>query len=179
MGKLASNTVSQKQSGFTLVELLVVIFIIGLMSGVVVMSLPDGKTSAGQQAEDLTSAIASLSREAIASGEPVSWTHIEGQNLFEQYRKGQWVVLRAPSRTINRISETSDVKVSVVLLGVETKRKILDDKRVEAEPPLVFFPTGEATPAEVRMTGEEFDIVHKVTTSGEVVFIPREERIAR
>ena len=120
-------------------ELLVVIFIIGLMSGVVVMSLPRGKTDARQQADELLSVVSSLSREAIARGEPISWTHIEGQNLFEQYRKGEWVALRAPSRAINRISETFEIQVNVHLLGVETQRKILDDKRIEAEPPLIFF----------------------------------------
>ncbi|ACT59146.1 GspH/FimT family pseudopilin [Hirschia baltica] len=170
---------NEGEFGFTLVELLVVIFIIGLMSGVVVMSMPERQTDSRAEAEQLTLAIASLSREAIASGEAVSWTHVEGMNLFERYHGGDWVALNGTSRALEKSKETKDLTVRVTLLGMETERKFTEDQDVQAQPPLVFFPTGEATPAEIEITAADFDSVHKLNASGQLIFIPVAERVIR
>lgn len=176
MDEIASSHHRRSDSGFTLVELLIVVFIIGLMSSVVVMSLPKGKIDSRTEADNLIVAIASLSREAIASGEAVSWTHIEGQNLFEKYHAGEWIALNASSRAVAKSQKTEELKVTVQLEGLETQRKFVDDKRVKAEAPLVFFPTGEATPALIRLSAKEFDAVYNLSPSGKIVFVPKNER---
>ncbi|MFC7290355.1 GspH/FimT family pseudopilin [Hirschia litorea] len=169
MDKLNPSPTHAHENGFTLIELLVVVFIIGLMSSVVVMSMPKGMDDGQEQAANLAKAINSLSREAIASGEAVSWTHIDGQNLFERFHKGEWIALNASSRFVEKSLTTQEIKVSVSLLGIETQRKNLEDKKIKPEPPIIFFPTGEATPAIVRMSSIAYDISYALNTSGKLI----------
>ncbi len=173
MDRLEASLPNAHDDGFTLIELLVVIFIIGLMSSVVVMSLPKGMADGQEQAEDLAKAINSLSREAVASGEAVSWTFVDGQNLFERYHKGEWIALNAASRFVAKSKTTQDIKVTVSLSGVETERRHLVDKRIKPEPPVLFFPTGEATPADIQISSSEYDAVYKLNSSGELIYLPQ------
>lgn len=79
-----------KANGFTLVEMLVVIFLLGLASAAVVLMLPGGDSAVRNDAERLAARIAAARDEAIMQARPVAvWTRASGYG-FEQRFDGQW-----------------------------------------------------------------------------------------
>lgn len=81
--KLAPN-------GFTLVEMLVVIFLLGLASAAVVLMLPGGDSTVRNDAERLAARLAAARDEAVMQARPVAvWTRASGYG-FEQRFEGQW-----------------------------------------------------------------------------------------
>lgn len=81
---------SAKENGFSLVELMVVIFIIGLSSAFVILSLPGGGSETREQAEMLAARIAASRDRAILNSQPVAvWVSASGYG-FEHKLSGKW-----------------------------------------------------------------------------------------
>lgn len=161
----------RSEAGFTLVELLVVIFIIGMMSSVVVMSMPSRRTLAEKDAERLAIALRTAGRVAISSGEPIRWTRLEGENLFERYRLGEWEAAQGQSRTFSRARKDEALQVSVELLDVQTRPHDEGEDgqgRQEVQPSVIFMPTGESTPALITVLGDGYDARLEVGYAGEL-----------
>lgn len=77
-------------NGFTLVEMLVVIFLLGLASAAVVLMLPGGDSGARNDAERFAARIAAARDEAVMQARPVViWTRASGYG-FELRQEGQW-----------------------------------------------------------------------------------------
>ncbi|MGO4611150.1 Tfp pilus assembly protein FimT/FimU, partial [Variovorax sp. 2RAF20] len=55
----------QRRGGFTLVELMIVLVIMGLLAGAVVRALPDGRPSLPQEAERVAAALLRARDEAV------------------------------------------------------------------------------------------------------------------
>ena len=60
------------RAGFTLVELLMVVAIIGLAAGAVVLSVPDPRPSVAEDAERFAARLSRAREEAILSNRPVA-----------------------------------------------------------------------------------------------------------
>jgi general secretion pathway protein H len=152
------------EAGFTLVELLVVIFIIGLMVGVIVLQNGRQAPPAEKHADELAKALTLLSRESILSGEATAWT-VTGQSYaFERYRNGTWQALefrrtRLPDGTPERLTLTRPD--SRATQGQASRAP-------EPERLLVFLPVGEATPVELEIAGLKAVRRLSVAASGEV-----------
>lgn len=83
----------RSDSGFTLIELMVVIFIIGLAAGAVMLSLPGDRSAISEDADRFAARVAAARDEAVIGGRAVSvWITPSGYG-FEQRRDGQWVAL--------------------------------------------------------------------------------------
>ena len=82
-------TTPQKQKspehGFTIIEVLCVLVMIGLLSGVVVMNLPPQKSATLKQAENLTRNLNALSQDALISGEIRAFGLSESDYGFYNY----------------------------------------------------------------------------------------------
>ncbi len=77
-------------NGFTLVEMLVVIFLLGLASAAVVLMLPSSDSTVRNDAERLAARIAAARDEAVMQARPIAiWTRASGYG-FEQRFDGQW-----------------------------------------------------------------------------------------
>lgn len=77
------------RNGFTLVELMVVIVIMGLVAGAVVLTLRQD-TSARDEAVMLAGRIAAVRDEAVLRGRPTGlWVNPSGFG-FEHYREREW-----------------------------------------------------------------------------------------
>lgn len=80
-------------NGFTLVELMVVVFIIGLMSAAVVMTMPGAERRALQDAERFAARAAAARDTAVLTARPVRvWVAASGYG-FDTRVKGAWQVM--------------------------------------------------------------------------------------
>jgi general secretion pathway protein H len=81
------------ESGFTLVELMVVLTILALSTAVVLLVLPDQRTSLPDTAEKLAARIALVRDEAVIAARPMAVAVDEGGYRFEERRGGDWLAL--------------------------------------------------------------------------------------
>lgn len=140
-----------RDAGFTLVELLVVLVVIGLMAATVVLSLPDPR---GRLADDGTALAARLvaARDlAIIGGQDIGVRFDTGGYGFEQRRGESWAPVAeralAPRRWATGVAAAT---------------------AVEGGAALVFDATGLATPAEIILRRDGASSVVTVSNTGQV-----------
>lgn len=82
-------------TGFTLIELMVVLFIIGLVAGAVVLSIPGDSAALSEDADRFAVRVAAARDEAVVSARPVAvWIAPSGYG-FDARQDRQWVPLNA------------------------------------------------------------------------------------
>lgn len=157
IGKLSLCALSKRrqQAGISLVEVLVAVFIVGLMSSLVVMTLPRAETPERAFATSLQYIIRESMDRAIIQGAPVA---IDIRNNFIQvqdWKNEAWDSSQAPRL---------EVKGKIVSQRIEP----YDPYRDEADPDLVCDPTGLVSPAIFSVTGksERWNVI--VTAAGDV-----------
>ena len=82
-----------KERGFTLVELMVVLVIIGLMSGAVLLSMADPRGRLSDDADRFAGRVRAAHDRAIVTARPIAvWISTTGYG-FEERRDGQWIAM--------------------------------------------------------------------------------------
>ncbi|MEM7767123.1 MAG: GspH/FimT family pseudopilin [Pseudomonadota bacterium] len=158
-------------AGFTLVEVMIVVFIIALMSAVVMVNLPSTKPGAVRHADALQRDLTRAAREAIVSGEPVALATRGGSYRFERYRAGYW----SPAGEVVRARGTAGPSIVLdVLRDGETRRRAAPtaesarEAAAQFQRQIVFDPVGGATPARIIITGDRYRQAITVSANGTI-----------
>jgi general secretion pathway protein H len=133
------------ESGFTLIEILMVVFIIGLSSSLVIMSLPERVSGLQQDAFVLQRDVDALANRAILTGIPHALEFNGRAYEGRAHQAGKWVSILGLRREISR-DVALRVKGGGPLSGTKAR--------------IVFDPTGAPTGAQLSLSarGERFDI---------------------
>ena len=140
---------SHKQ-GFTLVELLMVIAIIGLAAGAVVLSVPDPRPSVAVDAERFAARLTRAREESLLSNRPVAVEATPTGYAFSVFDGARWTVLDEGPFGPETWTAGTTVAPSAGPVRV------------------VFDPTGVAEPATVTLTRERHSRTVTVDGAGEV-----------
>lgn len=156
-----TSSTGRSEAGFSLLELMVVVFIIGLLSGVAALTLPskDGGALLHQERFKLIGSLRSARAEAVFSGHSLG--------LQWQRQRGEFYVLTADGwQKIEKgvlakaIRLAEDVQTELLVDGEALhEQSRLDDDETEKEvtPQLLFMSDGQISPFEWRLsaTGAE------------------------
>jgi general secretion pathway protein H len=144
--------------GFTLIEILIVVFIIGLTASVISLSMGDDKKDSApyQEASKLLQSIAFVSEYSALNGDVIALfvSQKESEDAlnkqwcysWKRFRDNGWGEL--PGETLPEHCLADTMVWELVIEG----RIYAYDPDLETQPPvLVFSPSGEATPVEMAL----------------------------
>jgi type II secretion system protein H len=143
----------------TLVEVMTVLFIIGLTAGIVTLTLPQRPTEEQASAQAFATVLRDAQEQAIFAGQPLGLKLSERGYVLVQWRRDGW-------RPVGR----AEALPRAMDLSFETRSTAA---RPEGWPELIFDPTGIVQPAEfqLRARGVRIDITLQET--GEVRLVER------
>lgn len=150
--------ITAKESGFTLVEILCVLVVIGLMSSVVVLSIPQPKSELDKQAARLSGQLNALAQDGMISGSvtAVGFSK-EGYTLYE-FENSEW-------------AEKSEGEWQDSYRLTLTRASAKLDMPKTTEPIILFQPTGLSTPFELMLSDSETQYTLKTAGDGRVELI--------
>lgn len=140
-----SNLVAtHKQSGFTLLELLIVLVVMAIIMSIASLSFRSFEADPIEQALDrLRFDVSVLSNEAIVRSEPFALGFTEtGYHFFKLDEKNKWVEIENDNLFTARVFDEKGLK-SQVFIDQESVSLSSD---VPEEPQVIIEPTGELTP---------------------------------
>lgn len=169
------------QTGFTLLEIIVVLLIIGLLVGAVSLSLGTRERPLEAEAERLAALLRLAGQETLLTSTPTAvGFHAEGYRFY-QYQDEDWHLLTdGPLRPRQldhdfklelRFLEDDDTLVNLPYLAYEDDQRLL--------PRVYFFPGGEITPFELTMGVETVErrLTLRGSIQGEILLDHRQDRL--
>lgn len=133
---------SRNEAGFTLVEILTVLVIIGVMSSVVILSMPTPKTELDKQAELMVGTLNKMAQESIINGRVSAAGFDRSGYALYQYTDDGWQEMAA-----DEWDASYRLKYKRYGASLDIPKK--------AEPSILFQPTGLSTPFELAMSDKD------------------------
>ena len=143
-----------RRSGFTLVELLMVVAIVGLAAGAVVLAMPDPRPPVGDEAERFAARLVRAREEALLTNRAVAVEATAAGYEFSSFDGVQWSPL-----TDGPFGGEARAEDTVARAGDR-----LENQRLQ----VVFDPTGAAEPGVLILSREGRDVTVIVDAAGEV-----------
>lgn len=155
---LNRQPVFANQSGMTLVEVMAVLFIIGLTAGMVTLTLPQRPTPEQASAQAFAKALRDGQEHAIIVGQPVGVRLLENGYAMMRWRQDDWRPQGRPTFLPSRMTLSHEAE---------------ETDRPGNWPEIVFDPTGVVEPLafQLRSRGVRIDIF--VDENGEVQLVER------
>ena len=138
------------RNGFTLVELLIVLAIIGLMSALVVLAIPDPRGTLESEAERFAARARAAQERAVMDNRPVAVRVDRAGYGFEWRSEGEWRPIASRPFEERKWTEGTSAELDG------------DSARID------FDPTGFAEPAELILTRGDERIAVEVADGGKV-----------
>jgi len=129
--KLGGKLRAKRDAGFTLIEVMMVLLIIGLMSTAVLLTVPDKKPAAQDFTEKLVRDLNLASQNSLISGEPTGFGLTRDGYVIYAYEDEHW-----SQRLVKNWPENVSVRFEKDRRRLELPRKPL--------PVIVFEPTGRS-----------------------------------
>lgn len=175
----AGNKISRHtQTGLSLIELLVVLIILALVSGVAMMSLPDQRTEAQDVAKRFAAHVAMLTDQAIVEGRPYGIVVTPGGWQARAFDGGQWVYRPLPNsmQVLEDVTLTFTERDSFELPEPEEQGVVqlrTPGGSGEVAPPptppsITFDPVGERTPFDLEVVGRDEVWIVSADVLGEI-----------
>lgn len=146
------------ESGFSLVEILVVLFIIGLMSAAVVLAFPKPKSALESQAATLASQLNALAQDGLITGSVNAAGFSKDGYALYTFENSEWT---------ERAS--GDWQDSYRLSLTRASAKL--DMPKTKEPIIIFQPTGLSTPFELTLADRDLKFSLKTEGDGRVALV--------
>ncbi|MEQ8736723.1 MAG: prepilin-type N-terminal cleavage/methylation domain-containing protein [Rhodospirillaceae bacterium] len=175
------NGCRHNTKGFTLVELIMSLFVIGLMTGAVVWTLPSGRTDVDKEAVRLAARLKSTAQESILSGEVLGVSVNNDRYAFHRFRRGQWLRLNDGAIFEDR-TLSPGVGVRLVPMGQAFMRLANEISSVSEtgdfldQPNLVFYPVGMNEPFQIMVSSEDGSVHVRGTASGDIQVVQTDAR---
>ena len=133
------------ERGFTLIEMMVVLLLVGLASSMVMLNLPSGGARLSDEAEYLAARIQYAQQEAVLTNRSVEIVLAANDSSFRVQRRGRWIALVVGPFKSRPWGEG----LSVSLPGVAVRRAVRFDS------------SGATDPTTIRMTarGRSIDLI--------------------
>ena len=137
--------IKSKQAGFTLVEVLMSMLIVGLMTGIVVLNLPEADDPWEKQARVIASKFQIASQSAMVANQTIGIRLNKNGYRIVRFTGGEW-------QTIEQFEFDAEVPLTMELTqnGAEIDLKAAEKSRV---PVIRYDATGLATPFELTIDG--------------------------
>ena len=142
----------------TLVEVMAVLFIVGLTAGLVTLTLPERPTAEQASAQAFARVLREAQDQAIMAGQPVGLKLEDRGYALVQWRRDFW----RPQRGAVTLPRGMNIRV-------QTEERI----GPEGWPEIVFDPTGIVQPAEFQLRARGVRIDISLMESGEVRLVER------
>lgn len=150
----------RNDTGMTLVEVLMVVFIAGLVAGVAVLTLPDRQSPHEKAVQKIRTALQDAQDRAVLTGEVIGLRPLEGRVEVLSWTGVEW----QPSAH-SRIALPENVR-----LEIRSKTQRGEDAPRAGDPPfLIFNPLGVTEPVQVDVV--QGALIHslEITADGGVV----------
>jgi general secretion pathway protein H len=158
------------EAGYTLLEALAAVFIIALVSGIAVASMPDPADDRDAEVLAFAAKLERASDQAVTTGLFMGATiDADGYRFYRRFGAA-W------RETIDRDGFGAHIWSEGALVTVAVDGGRLDQARLsdlpnaaEGQPAVRFDPTGVATPAEIRITYPDVSYGVRIDIAGEAV----------
>lgn len=157
--------------GFTLIELVMSLFILGLVSGVILLTLPPSRSQTTIEAKRLAATLSAAANHSILSGETVGAAlHDTGYSYYRLVR-GQWSPLDEPPLSIWTLDAGSDLAMAGS--GVVTEQSPLEKtgNLGRIHPSIVFYPVGLNTAFSILVRDQQSSVEIRSPGAGEITVV--------
>ncbi len=140
------------EAGFTLVEVLVVLVIIGVMASIVILSIPTPKTALDKQANIMVGTLNKMAQDSIISGRVSAVGFDRSGYVLYEFANDDW-----QETVSDEWAETYSLKYKRIGAVLDLPKK--------AKPAVLFQPTGLSTPFELSLSDK--DIAYTLIGEGD------------
>jgi len=145
----------RKELGFSLVEMMAVLLIISLMTGVVLLSRPQAQNPVEAQGKSMLRQFAQASEDSIVKGQPQAFGLYEDGFVFFEFLDGDWV---------GKGEQEWPDQMSVSFF----KDDIEIDLPEDPIPLVLFEPTGLSTPFSLWLEGGNHTLIFSSEGDGRI-----------